>query len=393
MKKLMCLLVLVAFLGSMSLATGCGGSSGGIGAILGGLAIVLIISASGGSGAAAFAANSRVSIRPAIAISAPKIVISPVKADGSIDAAVDKFEITVTDLVKNTSSGDAVYTTTKKLDTLTGYNQYLVELFDGDVLLVKGYKYVHEAQKTGVDLNTAINPTTTAKALVFDKWKNGTNRTSYADFEYISTNSAFPTAAVEGELNNHPGTNVDYNNVDVSALVTTLEGSTIPGKVVVVNPLDEIYMNHEIYLENKYFGPATSTYIGLSYFSVERMVNSHPVPDYRLGNFFHFYNKNEMPISEGGDINTVVAFAGNGINLDAANTALATTWYTNSYQAKTEAGEDPPTLQPNDVFYFRVQKEGNTWMYGAIKVTTSGEHLKYHYKYNRVYGDYNLTQQ
>lgn len=397
MKKLMCVMILLAFVGSTLIMTGCGGGGGGIGAILAGAVIILAISASGGSGAAVFAANEKYSIRPAIAIVAPKIVITPLKADGTIDAAAEKIEVPSASITKDNSSGNSVYKVNQNLGTLTGYNQYLVELFDGDVLLVKAIKYVYEEQKTGTELVTTLNSTTTAKALAFDAWK-GAHSGLYSDFEYLSKNTDFSAlvTAIDSELNDHVSgqNNVNYADSSVTNQVTAINVSTtVPNEVILVNETKNVYRGHEIFFEreDQIMGPAVSTLIGLSYFNYQTIVNQQPVNSYRLGNFFHFHNTDEEPITSGGDSTTVIAYAGNG-NLDQFN-STPTTWYTNSYQAKTAAGQASGELSANDVFYFRVQKEGGVFMYGAIKVTIIGENLSFHYKYNRNYGSTNITIQ
>lgn len=395
MKKLMCVLILLAFVGSTLIMTGClGGSSGGIGAILAGAVIILAISASGGGGAAVFAANQKFALRPAITVSAPKIVVTPLKADGTADTAVDKIVVTGAAITND----NGTFKINQNLGSLTGYNQYLVELFDNDVLLVKAIKYVYEGQKDGTALTTTLNSETTAKALVFESWR-GAHSNSYADFEYVSRNYVFTPVinAIDGELNDHvSGSNlVDYANAGVvtpvNTAVTTI-GTTVPANVVLVSENKQVFRGHEIFFENheQIMGAARTSPIGLSYFVYQTIVNQQPVNSYRLGNFYAFHDASENPIATGGNSTTVIAYAGNG-NLDQFNTAPAT-FYTNSYQAKTEAGQAGELAQ-NDCFYFRTQKEGNVFMYGLIKVTVIGETMTFHYKFNRTYGSTDLTVQ
>ncbi len=179
MKKLMCVLILVAFLGSMVVMTGCGGSSGGIFA---GLAIALIITASGGSGSAiAFAANERATLRPASANfskQAKKINfrITPMNAAGEkvgegTKYTHDQLEVVNTDdLELNITSYD-----------VTSYNQYSIEVYADEEPILKSINYINTNEKSGTK-NVEIDPKETAKALLYESW-NDADRT-YQQFEY-----------------------------------------------------------------------------------------------------------------------------------------------------------------------------------------------------------------
>ncbi|NLF98137.1 MAG: hypothetical protein GX569_15500 [Candidatus Riflebacteria bacterium] len=219
MKKMMCVLILVAFIGSMVVMTGCfGGSSGGIFAAL---AIGLIITAStGGAGAAAFAASERNALRPAIVISTDKVYvkITPMDATGALVGTGEKYETGLA-----TDSNDNLTLTIPSLN-VTSYNQYAMEVYANDKLILKSIGYLGTSEKTGSDHEVTIDPTTTAKALVYEKWNTGASSRTYAQFEYnldklsvaetndLNTVIANVTAMVQGYANNH-NTTMDLSTV------------------------------------------------------------------------------------------------------------------------------------------------------------------------------------
>lgn len=183
MKKLMSVLILVTFLGSMIVMTGCFGGDDGIGAIIGAAVFVLAISASGGTGAAVFAANTRDSLRPAIsfATTKPKVVITPLNADGS--EAASSYTIESDKLTAPTSSGAPITTEYQISDN---YNQYLVKVYANNQLIHQGIQYVATGQKTGAatKVSLTVDNTSTAQVKVFNNWNKGAARRTYSDFSY-----------------------------------------------------------------------------------------------------------------------------------------------------------------------------------------------------------------
>lgn len=386
-------MILLSFFASMIIMTGCFGGDNGIGAVLGVAVFVLAISASGGSGAAVFAANQKASIRPAINLSAPandiKIVVTPLDAQGvAVTASAKTIATADITATGNTFKGNV------ELPTTDGYNQYLVEVKSGNNTLVKAVKYIHSAQKNGTQIDATVDVDSTAKALTYEKWRQNAitaNATSYtyADFEANfatadKTNFNTLKTNIDTALNTNT-TTTDLSTVAGIDAAAQVVSTTVPGQVIVVrqwgNNAPSVLRGHEIYFETNDWGPARSNLIGLSFIAYQ--VNT--TYSYRLANYFHFYPENNQTNNT-----QVVAYAGNGINLDAANTVPAV-WYTNSYQAK--GGE----MAAGDVYYFRVQKEAGVYLYGAIKIDSIDAQqgdmatLSFHYKYNRTPGSTNLT--
>lgn len=395
MKKVISVMILLAFFGSMIVMTGCFGGDDGIGAVLGVAVFVLAISASGGSGAAVFAANQKASIRPAINLSAPandiKMVVTPLDAQGNPVTASAKT-IANTDI---TASG-ANFKCNVELPTTDGYNQYMIEVKSGNNTMVKAIKYIHTAQKNGAQIGADVSVDTTAKALTYEKWRQNAataNATSYtyADFEAnFATSNQTNFNTLKTNIDNSLNTNTINTDLSTVAGIDASAQSvstTVPGQVIVVRQwganAPTVMRGHEIYFEQNNWGPAISNLIGLSFISYQ--INT--TYSYRLANYFHFYPENNQTNNT-----QVIAYAGNGINLDQANT-LPAVWYTNSFQAK---GEE---MAAGDVYYFRIQKEAGVFLYGAIKIDSIDAQqdgmatLSFHYKYNRTPGSTNLTIQ
>lgn len=183
MKKLVSVFVLLMFVGSLIVMTGCFGGSDGIGAILGAAVFVLAITASGGSGAAVFAANQNPSLRPAINIGADAAYIRvwPLKEDGT-DATTTPYVINNADLTKDIANNRV----THQLRIEDNYNQYRIEFYASGTLLTQAIKYVPTALKTGnaANLPILVNATSTAEVLVYNKWQTTAQRRNYSDFSY-----------------------------------------------------------------------------------------------------------------------------------------------------------------------------------------------------------------
>ncbi len=216
MKKLMSVFVLVTFLGSLIVMTGCFGGDDGIGAIIGAAVFVLAISASGGTGAAVFAANTRDSLRPATSISfaatTPKIVITPLNADGT--EAASSYTLTSDKLTAPTNAGDPIKAEYQISDN---YNQYLVKVYAKDQLIHQGIQHVATGQKTGAStkINLTVDKTSTAKAKVFSNWNKTATRRSYSDFSYNLTAANITT--INSIADNINAALVTWVSTDMSA--------------------------------------------------------------------------------------------------------------------------------------------------------------------------------
>lgn len=213
MKKLMCVLILVAFLGSMVVMTGCfGGSSGGI---LAAAVFIIAISASGGS-AAAFAADLRAA-GASLTTHEITMVVQPLDAAGADTGTamtIDESSITYDATTKE-------FKANKEIDIASGYNQYRIDVKAGGKTLVQSVKYLKDSEKTGTQA-AKVDTTSTARTMVYKKWA-ALKSLNYGQFEYNltldNTHTASLTALVttiDTELNTNV-TNPDYTAAQTSA--------------------------------------------------------------------------------------------------------------------------------------------------------------------------------
>lgn len=172
MKKFMCVLILVAFMGSMVVMTGCGGGSG-FSIVAGILTIAIIASATGGAAPVAFAANTRGAERPAlIAQSTKRRFLAKIKPYGQAEqeAAVTvnsagnlELEQSITANSSNGQYAVEIYPVDETTDAAMDepiYKHYFVQSVGGGTTET----YPPAAEKTR---NIASD---TAKALIYDKW-------------------------------------------------------------------------------------------------------------------------------------------------------------------------------------------------------------------------------
>ncbi|HNX77482.1 MAG TPA: hypothetical protein PLM07_18175 [Candidatus Rifleibacterium sp.] len=189
MKKLMSVFVLLVFVGSLIVMTGCFGGDDGIGAILGIAAIVLVISASGGGAAPVFAANTRDNLRPAISQAATGMYMKviPLNEDGTDNTAgiytIAADKITYKDSDKTFNASATIQ---------DAYTQYRVELCAKDLTAPIMKSIVVPTKKVAnAEEKATVTPLTTAKTLVFEKWNSGVaKRKHYLDFTAKSTAAA-----------------------------------------------------------------------------------------------------------------------------------------------------------------------------------------------------------
>ncbi len=174
MKKLMCILILIAFFGSTLIMTGClGGSSGGIGAILAGVLIVSIIAS--GPTTAVFAANTRLdgNLR---AQTVSTSYVARITATGQSPVLVSEVtvkdnDISFSDISINPSSN----------------NQFLVEIFPKDFTATTQpffkYYFTQAVGASNESHSKTITASDTAKALIYDNWTASATKTiEQADF-------------------------------------------------------------------------------------------------------------------------------------------------------------------------------------------------------------------
>ncbi|EKE16607.1 MAG: hypothetical protein ACD_10C00894G0001 [uncultured bacterium] len=196
MKKLMSVLVLVAFIGSMVVMTGCFGGSDGIGAILGGILIIAIV-ASGPAGGVAFAANTRADYRAAITGTASTKYVARVTATGQAPVEVTAIKVDVNKISFEDVSLNA-----------SSNGQYLVEIFPAGYTATTApiFKYYFTktvaAGATVDDSDTPypINASHTAEALIYDAW-TGSTTTTIDHVVFNSTNVDDLSKRLEVELN------------------------------------------------------------------------------------------------------------------------------------------------------------------------------------------------
>lgn len=399
MKKFLSVLILLAFFGSTVIMTGCFGGSDGTSSDTGTPAVMtLSVAATSPGGTAAFAANSKTNLRPAISIMANNVNMK-VTALSNQGVAVPA---TMQTIASNSISFDPITSSYKcnvNLSTIDGYNQYLIEVCAANNCFLKCIKYIFSSQKKiGAQVTATVNTTSTAQVLTYDKWKAnaataGASSYTFADFTANQTNATQTNfnnlkTGIDNELIAN-GPNANLGNSDAAATAAAFQVSnTIQNQVMVVrawgNNAPVAYKNQEIFFATNRLGTPDNANIGLCFIAYQ-YTNTY---SYRLANYFHFYPEP----NQNANGKTIIAYAGNGINIDQANT-VPTAWYTNSFQAK---GSE---MAAGDVYYFRIEKEAFTYDYGAIKIDSINSQqpdqpvLYFHYKYNRTPGSTDLTVQ
>jgi len=258
------------FVGSLIVMTGCFGGSDGIGAILGAAVFVLAITASGGSGAAAFAANQNPSLRPAISLTdaaaAPTFKVYPLDAAGN---KVGNGTPIATDQISHDSGNFKA-----ELQIQDNYTQYLVEVYAHGKLITQGIQSVPTTAKAGTNtkIPTTVNPTSTAKTMIFNNWKTA-GRGSYSDFSYNldkanaaaagTVNVTAISNSIDGQLNtwaeNDKSSAPDYSAAELTA---STEANDVPTTYQVFNIGGTVYRKDGTVMdaaELKLYGMATNT--------------------------------------------------------------------------------------------------------------------------------------
>lgn len=237
MKKVISVFIILAFVGSMVVMTGCFGGSDGV---LAGLAVfALAIVISGGTGApAVFAANTRADIRYAISQAADKDKISvkifPLKDGVEQGTGLDVPASQISWSEITAGSGNYQLKATPQISQADGYNEYRIKVYYNNNVILQGVKFLETAQKTGTQ-NVEVNPTSTAKALVYDNWL--TTKTpavkTYEAFEFNLGNTS--VAAVQTQIETELTANTtapDYSKPAVTNEVTPVATSVGTNPVI-----------------------------------------------------------------------------------------------------------------------------------------------------------------
>ncbi|MDD3149123.1 MAG: hypothetical protein PHD82_17675 [Candidatus Riflebacteria bacterium] len=270
MKKLMSVFVLLMFVGSLIIMTGCFGGDDGIGAIIGVAVFVLAISATGGSGAAVFAANTRDSLKPAVSLATdkPTFVVYPLNADGT-KASATGYTVPTDKITEAAGQFKA------DLEIQDNYNQYQVEVYANGKLLTKGIQPVATTAKTGATTKvaTTVDTVSTAKAMIYSNWQTTATRRLYSDFSYNldKANAANPGAVavttiatnIDGTLNTWAATDKSTApDFSAAELTATTEATDVPTTYQVYSIAGTVYRKDGTALDGaqlRLYGMATNT--------------------------------------------------------------------------------------------------------------------------------------
>jgi hypothetical protein len=234
MKKLMSVFVLLMFVGSLIIMTGCFGGDDGIGAILGVAIFVLAISASGGTGVAAFAANTKDNLRPAISnisyeAAKPTMKVYPLddlgnKVGSGYDIATDKID-------GKTNPGSF----TAELQIQDNYTQYLVEVYAHGQMITQSIQSVPNTMKTGAStkISNKVDMTTSAQVRVFNKWNISSTRRKFSDFKENLDKVPTATLAVSAVATDVENAIKIWANTDQSTPPIFTTADTNAGSIVV----------------------------------------------------------------------------------------------------------------------------------------------------------------
>lgn len=232
MKKVLSIVILLAFFGSMIVMTGCFGGSDGLTAGLAIFAIAIIVS--GGTAAVpAFAANVKGNIRPAIAIADKANVTIKVFTlkNGVVDGT--PIEIPATSIQWDDTDGDknAQLKVNHNIAIADGYNEYKVVVYYNGTRVIEGIKFIKDANKT--NQNFEVNPTSMAKSLMFESWKSKAPTKTYEAFDYNFTNDNPNITTLIANVDTALQTNTiapDYTSGTIPTNVTTAVGlvNTVP---------------------------------------------------------------------------------------------------------------------------------------------------------------------
>ncbi|MEW6711365.1 MAG: SpaA isopeptide-forming pilin-related protein [Candidatus Riflebacteria bacterium] len=146
-------------------------------------------------------------------------------------------EIPAADITWDDADKDGSYQlkATPQISQLDGYNEYRVKVFyNGTAKILEGVKYLKTTDKTGTQ-NLEVSPTSTAKALVFDTWKNKATTDTYQTFEFNLGNtdiSAVVTQVTTEFAKTSSTVAPDYTTAAVTTEVNTVSNNTPTAEVV-----------------------------------------------------------------------------------------------------------------------------------------------------------------
>jgi hypothetical protein len=207
--------------------TGCLGGDDGVAAALGTAFVIAIVASSGGTSApVVFAANQKANIRTQISEANDQdkvsIQIIPLK-DGVEQTGTTLSGSQVIWEDDSTVAGGKKLTAEKKIYIENGREYKIKVMYDGKEVL-QGIKHIYPTSTSGED--TSINATSTAKVLIYEKWKDTASQDTYKSFEYNlgSKDISSVIDTVEGALSLDP-TNPDYASATVTTSVNTTAGS------------------------------------------------------------------------------------------------------------------------------------------------------------------------
>ena len=237
MKKVLCISLVLSFAAGIVLVTGCGG--GGSGGILAAIGIVtLIITASAGApiSPVAFAASTRrPAIRANVSVSTAGLSAYIVPRNG----ATDGTPILITNIGSDTIDASGAIVLRYQLSKAASDNQYRIEIRNasGNPIL-KSY-LVQAQSSTNIDAPVSLTATSTAKALVYEKWLTDALNSGkvYDQFEAVATESSYAKVSNEivVEMNKPAYAGPSYNlaaDPEVTTEVNTAAEAVEPDPIV-----------------------------------------------------------------------------------------------------------------------------------------------------------------
>jgi hypothetical protein len=272
MKKILSVIILLAFVGTTIVMTGCLGGDDGVGIAIAAFTIAIVASSGGSAATAAFAANQRPALRPAIASTSTNISMRVLALD---DAGTTQktYEIKNNQLTWNDQT-NGIDTIESNFQPNDSYNQYRVQvIYNGNVIL-EGMDF-YKTSERGPNLKETINvtATSTAKVMVYDKWNTSGTERNYDLFNDNLSTTDLDFKALVASITTNLGSDtygVDYssivNNVslptettakfDVTGYVTAADGSGSTGTMVYAYDANDTERNNMIshgYSENGEF--------------------------------------------------------------------------------------------------------------------------------------------
>lgn len=233
MKKVLGCCLVFAMLTGLVLSVGCGGSSGGLAAILGAITIAAIVTASGGgAGALVFAAD----IKSPVAL--VRFAADSDKFAGKIK--LNGVELPTAIALTRSDDGTQLLLNTTLSDISDGKQQISIDVYPTGSTLAPVLRSVVTATVSG-GATTAIAPAvdcdTTAKAMAYDKWA-GASTNSIDDFKPADADIAslalqIRTELLAGGVEINPAATFEYSAALIASVTQTAENTAVPAATVV----------------------------------------------------------------------------------------------------------------------------------------------------------------